>query len=119
MPSERVTGVLLSKTDMTPEEIAALSEPQAWRLVYAMAPPRLEKKVEVCFTGFNLTGKATLGALAEEAGLQVVKSVTRNLGLLVCGPNAGPKKLEKAAEQGTAVVDAAEFERFLETGEIS
>lgn len=47
---------------------------------------------EVCFTGFSRVEKTTLIKLAEEAKFYVAGSVTKNLELLVCGGNAGPKK---------------------------
>lgn len=118
MPSERVTKILLSKSDMSQDQIEALTEAQAWRLVYSIPTPKRERKLEVCFTGFGVSEKKDLIAQAEDAKLKVVNSVTKKLGILVCGENAGPKKLEKAGAQGATALDAAEFSKFLETGEV-
>jgi NAD-dependent DNA ligase len=118
MPSTRVTQILLSKTDLAPEKISGLSEAQAWRLVYAIPRPRRDDRPEVCFTGFRAAEKAELAERASLHNLKVVTAVTKNLSILVCGLNAGPSKLEKAAAQGVTLLDSSEFDRFLATGEV-
>ena len=57
--------------------------------------------------------------MAINAGLPIVKSVTKNLAYLCCGENAGYKKLEKAKEINAILLTRKEFINFLETGEIS
>lgn len=118
MPSDKVTRILLSNSDMTPESIGRLSEAQAWRLVYSLPRPDRDERVEVCFTGFGASEKHELFRLAEGANLRIAKSVTKGLSLLVCGPNAGPVKIEQAGAQGVVLLERAEFETFLQTGEI-
>ena len=118
MPSEKVTRILLSNSDLSREAIIALSEAQAWRLVYSLPRPERDERVEVCFTGFGASEKLQLSQLAEAANLRVAKSVTKGLSLLVCGPNAGPVKLEQAGAQGVVLLERAEFEIFLQTGEV-
>lgn len=118
MPSERVTRILLSNSDLTRDGITGLSEAQAWRLVYSLPKPERDNRVEVCFTGFGASEKLRLSQLAETANLKVAKSVTKGLSLLVCGPNAGPAKLEQAGAQGVVLLESAEFEIFLQTGEV-
>lgn len=65
MPSEKVTKVLV-KRGLSETEIAAMSEIAAWDHVYATAPPKREKGLEVCFTGFMDSEKAELVALAKK-----------------------------------------------------
>lgn len=63
----------------------------------------------VCFTGFTASEKDSLAAVAETKHLKVVKSVTLGLHYLVCGPNAGPKKLVTATAQGVAIISEDDF----------
>ena len=72
----------------------------------------------VCFTGFPKDEKAELIKYANENGLFIRKSVTKDLGLLVCGKTAGWKKLEIANKLNVPRVIGTEgFYNFLETGE--
>lgn len=74
---------------------------------------------EVCFTGFGKEEKEELIQLAKKNNLRVRAGVTANLGLLVCGGNAGPAKKKAAAEQGASLVAGADgFRHFLDTGEV-
>jgi NAD-dependent DNA ligase len=118
MPSDKVTQILLSKTDLTHADIALLSEAQAWRWVYSIPKPPRDERLQVCFTGFGAAEKQELEALAEAAKIRVVTRVTKELGILVCGPNAGPKKLETAAAQGALLLERKDFEHFVATGEV-
>ena len=63
----------------------------------------------VCFTGFTLTEKTELERLAEAKNMRVVDQVNMGLHFLVCGPNAGPKKLEKASAQSVAIMSDTDF----------
>ena len=79
-----------------------------------------EGKFEVCFTGFLAKDKKRLIEKAESENMLVRGSVTSNLGLLVCGQNAGEKKIEKAEQKNIPKVIAEEgFLNFLETGEVN
>jgi NAD-dependent DNA ligase len=78
----------------------------------------LDGKFEVCFTGFPKAEKTELTQYANENGLFIRKSVTKDLGLLVCGKTAGWKKLETANKLNIPRVIGTEgFYNFLETGE--
>jgi NAD-dependent DNA ligase len=66
----------------------------------------------VCFTGFTASEKDALIKIAESRTLRVVQSVTTDLQFLVCGPNAGPKKLEKATAQGVAIMSEEDFKAY-------
>ena len=77
---------------------------EMWRA----AQPR-DMRETVCFTGFTASEKDSLTKFAVHRNLRVVQSVTTNLHYLVCGPNAGPKKLEKATSQGVAIISEADF----------
>jgi len=77
-----------------------------------------EAKLEVCFTGFPKDEKTELIKYANENGLFIRKSVTKDLGVLVCGKTAGWKKLETASKLNVPRVIGTEgFYNFLETGE--
>ena len=79
-----------------------------------------EGKFEVCFTGFSAKDKKRLIEKAESENMLVRGSVTPNLGLLVCGQNAGEKKIEKVEQKNIPKVIAEEgFLNFLETGEVN
>jgi NAD-dependent DNA ligase len=80
----------------------------------------LDGKFEVCFTGFPKAEKTELTQYAKENGLFIRKSVTKDLGLLVCGKTAGWKKLETANKLNIPRVIGTEgFYNFLETGEFA
>ena len=76
-------------------------------------------KIEVCFTGSSKADKEELEKLATDNDLFPRTGVTKKLGLLVLGDNAGPKKLAKAIEMGVArVTGKDEFLQFLATEEV-
>ncbi|EGQ8456663.1 hypothetical protein FDE29_13760 [Vibrio parahaemolyticus] len=74
--------------------------------------------MDVCFTGFTKGDKSELTNLAQSKEMMVRQSVTRHLDILCYGFNAGPKKLEKALEQGVMILNRHQFENLLETGEV-
>lgn len=77
------------------------------------------KDFEVCFTGFKKSEKGLLTEIAFKNNCFVRKSVSKKLGLLVCGDNVGPIKLQTAREMDVPIVwGVVGFELFLETGEI-
>ena len=118
MPSEKLTRLLRAKSPFGADEIARMSEADGWNWVYANASPRKEKLPAVCFTGFTVSEKAELSAMAEASHLSVASAVNKSLQFLCVGENAGPAKLEKARAQGVIVMTRLEFENFLETGEL-
>ncbi len=70
-----------------------------------------EMKGTICFTGKGFTGRKELTELAEDAGYEVVSSVTKSLGTLVCeDPGKGSSKLKKAASYGVSVISYNEFQ---------
>ncbi len=82
------------------------------------APPKSHHYFDICFTGFKSDDKKRLKNIAEEKGLIIRSSVTRNLNFLCCGYNAGPRKIEKARSQGVIVLSESQFQVMLKTGEI-
>ena len=75
-------------------------------------------KFEVCFTGFKKSEKGELIDLAKANNMFIRTTVTKKLGLLVCGYNAGPAKIKMANEDGVNCVFGADgFNQFIETGE--
>lgn len=119
MPSEKVARILRAKSNLSEEQIIAMTEREAWAWIYSQRPPKTEEKVDqICFTGFDQTVRALLESKAREAHLEVVKSVTKNLRYLCAGPNAGPVKLKKAEQQHVILMSLEQFENMVETGEL-
>lgn len=84
----------------------------------AISPSRRSSGTEILFTGFPAVQRAVLESKAEEAGLIVVKTVTKNMTYLCGGPTAGPAKLEKSREKGVWILNQPAFFQLLETGEL-
>lgn len=118
MPSAKVIRILKAKSRFSDAEIDVMSDAEGWNWNYSNAKPRKEKSTQVCFTGFSADEKLELVALAGEARLEVVGSVTKNLAFLCAGANAGPSKLEKARQQGVHVLSREHLEHLIETGEL-
>lgn len=90
---------------------------------FSVPPPKIERfkravGPEMLFTGFPAVQRASLEMRATEAGMVVVKSVTKNLTFLCGGPTAGPVKLEKARAAGVWILNQPMFFQLLETGEL-
>lgn len=122
MAGEKITRILLAKSDLSSDQIAAMSDREAWGWLYAHFPPktkRHEKNTQqICFSGFSAAERKQLEDEAERVHLEVVKTVTHSLRYLVTGPNAGPAKLQKAKEQEVILLTAEQFQAMLETGEL-
>ena len=118
MPSEKVVRILKSKTDLSDEAIHAMSDSDAWGVIYNIKPKEKECKHEICFSGFHATTREVLENMARKGPYKVVSSVTKNLEFLVAGENAGPQKLGKAKEQNVAILTQEEFYNLFESGEI-
>jgi NAD-dependent DNA ligase len=104
---------------MTKEEIEALSEADAWKIIYSIRSKKAQdNRLQICFTGFGASRKQELSEIAERNNLKVVSSVTKNLDFLCGGENAGPKKVEKAELQGVQFLDELQFLNLIATGEI-
>ncbi|WP_369929899.1 BRCT domain-containing protein [Xanthomonas sp. NCPPB 2632] len=117
MPSEKVTRIL-RKRGVADADILAMLESQAWDHVYATKPPKREKGLEICFTGFTDSEKSELADLAKRGGLTVVTKVTKACFILCAGATAGAKKMKEATDQGVRIITRAELENFLLTGEL-
>jgi len=119
MPDPKPTAILLSKTDLSAEEIAPLSNAEAWQLIYSLRERKAkDERLQVCFTGLGTTQKKELAALANQSGFRIVASVTKGLDYLIGGENAGPKKIEKAEAQGVQYLTKEQFLDLVETGEL-
>lgn len=64
---------------------------------------------EIAFTGFAREEKERLIALARRNGYIVHPKVTKFLDYLCTGPNAGPRKMERAQQAGAVFVSREEF----------
>lgn len=120
MASKKPMMILLSKTDMHKDEISALSDAEAWRLIYSIRSAKAkDDRLQICFTGFGVSKKKELTDIAKINNFKVVSSVTKTLDYLCGGENAGPKKIEKAETQGVQFLDESQFVHLIETGEIT
>lgn len=117
-PSEKVARILRSRTEMSDEEINALSDAEGWKIVYSLPKKERDNRTQVLFTGFSPAERDELEAKAADRDLKVVQTVTARLGMLVCGENAGPVKMRKAEAQGVLLLSEDQFTEFLRTGEI-
>lgn len=114
MAGELVARLLRSKSEFSEEEIATMSEADGWRWVYSYRPKN-EVKEQVCFTGFRPPERKQLSLVAEEAGLQVVTSITKSLNYLCVGDSPGTQELQQAAEHNVMVLKERQFYALLET----
>ena len=119
MASEKPMMILKSKSDLSEDDIVAMSDAEAWELIYSIrATKEKDNRLQVCFTGFGASKKAELVSMAEDNHLKVVSSVTQHCDSLVGGENAGPKKVDKAKSQGVQLLNEDEFICLLDTGEL-
>jgi len=119
MASDKPTMILLSKSDMTKDEISLLSDSEAWQIIYSIRSTKAkDTRLQICFTGFGVSKKQELTNLANNNNFRVVSSVTKKLDFLCGGENAGPKKVEKAESQGVQFLNEAQFIQLVETGEV-
>lgn len=119
MASEKPTIILLSKSDMSREEIGALSDAEAWRFIYSIGTVKAkDNRLQVCFTGFGASKRQELTNLAHDNRFKVMSGVTKILDYLVGGENAGPKNIKKAEAQGVQFLNEQQFVHLIETGEV-
>jgi hypothetical protein len=74
---------------MSADPVEHLTEAEAWCSGCSIPTRKREKKLEVCFTGTRASEKKDPASTAEEGNLNVVGSVTKNLGVLFRDPNTG------------------------------
>lgn len=117
MASEKPTSILQSKTDLTDNEIALLTDKEAWALIYSLSPKK-DTRMQICMTGMSKNSKDELKLLANKHNFKIVSSITKSLDFLICGENAGPTKLEKANQQEVQILNEDEFRIMLITGEL-
>lgn len=112
--------VLRKYRNVLDEEVQEMSAWEIWREVEKERKHEREQTrvAEVCVTGFQASERARIEAGARKNNMDVKKSVTKNLTILVCGPNAGPQKIKDAEARGVIIVTGEQFEEFLQTGEI-
>lgn len=115
MASEKAAKILRKReAPFTEDQIAAMSEREAWAWIFSHDQQTREMKVQsklpqICFTGFTDSEKEELREIARQAGFEIKDSVTKSLVILVTGENAGPSKTAKAEAQGCIVTDKAGF----------
>jgi NAD-dependent DNA ligase len=122
MASEQVARILRSRgAPFTEEQITSMSDSDGWAWITAFDKTRSEAKLkspqkpQICFTGFVVTDRDRLAAIAESYGYQVKDSVTKHLALLITGAEPGPSKLNKARQQGCSITDEAGFLELVRT----
>ena len=127
---ERVLMDLFDSNDSTDILIAKYQSKYKEHVPVSRGPKdtsklNLDNKVEIQFTGFYSTlkmdqknTKQDLIKLAEDNDLFVKKSKSlgANVSLLVCGPNAGPKKMIKASEKGSILLSEVQFLHMIASG---
>lgn len=67
------------------------------------------KGCAVVLTGFAVTLSQEYGHKLKELGAKVCTGVSRKTKWLICGPNAGPSKKEKAQEVGAQIISEETF----------
>jgi hypothetical protein len=74
MPSSRITQILKAKSDLSIEQIAKMTDREAWTWLYTHFPPKTKRYqknlAEICFTGFNASERDVLEREAIEAHLE-------------------------------------------------
>lgn len=81
--------------------------------------------LRVLFTGFPANERLLLESLATANGMDVVKTVVRDLGILCVWGHIGPGnlarngKVDKARDVGALVLDGEQLLTLIETGEIT
>lgn len=106
---DRIIQFFRNQSDLSDFEKAPLPDPFQ-RHRYKPKPVTKKNYIFViCFTGFSSQHKAGLTNSALNHKFKVVKSVTKDLDFLCTGINAGPKKMEKAEEQGVTLITEDEF----------
>lgn len=121
MAGTKVTNILKSRSDLTDEKIASMTDAEGWKWIYKHHPPKKDpdkNKPQICFTGFRPAQKENLYDHAQQNGMKIVKSVTKKLSFLCIGENAGPSKMKKAKEQNIFIMNEQQFLQMLETGEL-
>lgn len=120
MPSEKVVKILKSKSNFTDEEINNMTDREAWAWVYQNrgSVPTADNRDQICFTGFRPNEREKLWEIANDAGMKVVKSVTKKLTFLCIGENPGPSKLKKSKDQDVVIMNEQQFLNMLQTGEM-
>jgi NAD-dependent DNA ligase len=121
MAGTKVTNILKSKSNLSEEEIAFMTDAEGWKWIYKHYPSKKDpekNKPQICFTGFRPAEKEQLFEYAKNKGMKIVKSVTKKLSFLCIGENAGPSKIRKATEQNVIILDDKQFVKMLETGEL-
>jgi NAD-dependent DNA ligase len=115
----KVANILRARSDFSDDQIAAMSDSEAWDWVYRQRKITVHAPDQICFTGFSPCERAELEMAAGNVlNLDVKSSVTKGLRYLCTGPNAGPAKITKAQEQGATILSAEQFQNFCATGEI-
>lgn len=111
MASERVRSILVSKgAPFSDAELERMTDAEGWRWIYTHFPPKSRSETpEILFTGFTADQRLDLEILAERAGFDVVKSVTKNLTYLCISDRPGPAKVLKAVQQGVRLITVEQF----------
>ena len=79
MPTEKATMILQSKTDLSKEQVAELTDDEAWNLIYSIRSTKAkDNRLQVCFTGFGASKKVELTNLAQDKKFNVVLQLSNN-----------------------------------------
>ncbi|WP_299820514.1 BRCT domain-containing protein [uncultured Jannaschia sp.] len=113
MPSERVSKILRSKSDLSAEEIDGMSDAEAWDHVYAFGAARKkpeDTRTRITLTGFTPSQKSVLKDAAEMTGAyRVMSGMAKSTAILVVGAEPGEKKIAAARRNDVPMMSGAQF----------
>ncbi len=77
----------------------------------------LNKRYQVCFTGFSKIDRAKLTESTKRNNkFEIVERVIKDLDYLVCGETKGPAKVKKAKQQGVKILEKNDYLQLIKTG---
>lgn len=113
MPSERVSKILRSKSNLSTDEIAGMSNVEAWDYVYALSANRKkpeDTRTRITFTGFTTSQKRALHEIAETSGIyRVMSGMAKSTAILVVGSEPGEQKIAAARRDDVPMISGAQF----------
>ncbi len=104
--------------------LALLESYQDYFMEHFPPTKRGAEKLQICFTGFSAALKKDLSQKATNNGMHVAKSVVQGLDFLCIYGDLSPgrillnKKIVKARNQGSILLNENQYNDLLETGEI-
>lgn len=117
--SAKLASILRAQHGLKAADLALMTEPEGWAVVYSQRQMRDPQTFTICFTGFDPAQKDLLTEVAEAVGMQVVTKVNKCLSALCAGADAGPVKLKRASEFQIPVISKDQFDMLIRDGELT